>query len=116
VTPTQNTPLDPYIAENPKFYPFFKGALEALDGTHICAGHQFQTGPTIATAKVRSHRMSLLPQHSICSFATSSVAGRGACDGGVFHDARVHDFEIPEGKFYLADAGYPLCDVLFVPF
>ena len=39
-----------------------------------------------------------------------------ACDGGVFHDARVHYFEIPEGKFYLADAGYPLCDVLLVPF
>ena len=35
---------------------------------------------------------------------------------GVFHDAQVHDFVVPEGKFYLADAGYPLCDVLLVPF
>ena len=23
---------------------------------------------------------------------------------------------IPEGKYYLADAGYPLCDALLVPF
>jgi len=28
-------PLESYIADNPKFYPFFKGALGALDGTHI---------------------------------------------------------------------------------
>ena len=35
--PTQSTPLDSYISENPKFYPFFKGALGALNGTHISA-------------------------------------------------------------------------------
>ncbi|KAF8591197.1 hypothetical protein K439DRAFT_1269944, partial [Ramaria rubella] len=27
--------VEPYIANNPKFYPFFKDALGALDGTHI---------------------------------------------------------------------------------
>jgi len=27
-----------------------------------------------------------------------------------------HDLSIPEGKYYLADAGYPLCDALLVPF
>src|SRR5882724_4183823 len=35
--PTHSTPLESYIADNPKFYPFFKGALGALDGTHISA-------------------------------------------------------------------------------
>jgi len=35
--PTQSTPLAPYIANNPKLFPFFKGALGALDGTHISA-------------------------------------------------------------------------------
>ena len=39
-----------------------------------------------------------------------------ASDGGVFHDVWVHDFEVPEGKFYLAYAGYSLCDVFLVPF
>src|SRR5882724_1996324 len=38
-----------------------------------------------------------------------------ASDGGVFHDAYVHDLEIPDGKYYLADAGYPICDALLVP-
>src|SRR5882672_4067215 len=77
---------------------------------------QLQPGPTIATGKVGSSRMSWLPQHLTCIFATSSVAGREVLLMGVFHDARVHDFHVPEGKFYLADAGYPLCDVLLVPF
>src|SRR5882724_344739 len=35
-----------------------------------------QTGHTIATARVASHRMSLQPLHSTCTFATSSVVGR----------------------------------------
>ena len=39
-----------------------------------------------------------------------------ASDGGVFHDARLHDLVIPAGKYYLADAGYPICDALMVPF
>ena len=39
-----------------------------------------------------------------------------ASDGGVFHDAHVHDLEIPDGQYYLADAGYPICDALLVPF
>src|SRR5882724_13704124 len=39
-----------------------------------------------------------------------------ASDDGVYHDAQVHDLSIPEGKYYLADAGYPLCDALLVPF
>ena len=39
-----------------------------------------------------------------------------ASDGGVYHDALIHDLSIPEGKYYLEDAGYPLCDALLVPF
>ena len=42
--------------------------------------------------------------------------GGSASDGGVFHDAHVHELEIPDGKDYLADAGYPICDALLVPF
>jgi hypothetical protein len=28
----------------------------------------------------------------------------------------MHDFQVPAGKYYLADAGYPLCDKLLVPY
>jgi hypothetical protein len=34
--PKSNSPTPPKIQESPKFYPFFEGALGAIDGTHIC--------------------------------------------------------------------------------
>ena len=37
-------------------------------------------------------------------------------DSQMFHDARFMDFCIPIGKYYLADAGFPACDVLLVPY
>ena len=33
--PKINTPLAPRIADNSKFFPYFKDCLRALDGTHI---------------------------------------------------------------------------------
>ena len=115
--PTQSTPLNPYISENPKFYPFFKGALGALDGTHICA-----RPPVSARSCYRNHK-SGVSQNVLTAttfnmhfcYILSGWEG-SASDGGVFHDACVHDLELPDGKYYLADAGYPICDALLVPF
>lgn len=39
-----------------------------------------------------------------------------ATDSRIFKDAREHGFAIPPGKFYLADAGFPSCDTLLVPY
>ena len=39
-----------------------------------------------------------------------------ATDARIFDDACMHDFQVPAGKYYLADAGYPLCDKLLVPY
>ncbi|KAF8581615.1 hypothetical protein K439DRAFT_1273861, partial [Ramaria rubella] len=35
--PGASHPVEQYITDNPKFYPFFKDVLGALDGTHISA-------------------------------------------------------------------------------
>src|SRR5437660_3553521 len=37
-------------------------------------------------------------------------------DATVFHDARTTDLAIPDGKYYLADAGFPICCELLVPY
>ncbi|GLB43967.1 putative nuclease activity [Lyophyllum shimeji] len=39
-----------------------------------------------------------------------------ATDSRIFKDAREHGLAIPLGKFYLADAGFPSCDTLLVPY
>jgi len=81
--PTQSTPLAPYIANNPKLFPFFKGALGALDGTHILHALLLQINPAITITKEGSHRMSWLPLHSTCTFSTSSVNGMEVPQMGV---------------------------------
>jgi hypothetical protein len=34
----------------------------------------------------------------------------------MFYDARENDFYIPEGRYYLADAGFASSDTLLVPY
>src|SRR5882724_4124734 len=101
----------------PKFYPFFKGALGALDGTHISAHplasdwachHNHKGGISQNVLAATTFNMHFCYILSGCKGSAS--------DGGIFHDACVHDLVIPPGKYYLADAGYPICDALLVPF
>lgn len=39
-----------------------------------------------------------------------------AHDGALYEDARGTDLIIPEGKYYIADAGFASCDALLVPY
>ena len=38
-----------------------------------------------------------------------------AVDSTMFYDARMTDLHIPADKYYLADAGFPICDALVIP-
>ena len=37
-------------------------------------------------------------------------------DANMYSHSRLIDLHIPEGKYYLADAGFALCDTLLVPY
>jgi len=39
-----------------------------------------------------------------------------AADATMYNDACLSDLTIPPGKFYLADAGFGICDSLLVPY
>ena len=41
---------------------------------------------------------------------------RFAADAQVYYAARISDLAIPDGKFYLADAGFSSCAALLVPY
>ena len=115
--PNLDTPLNTYIADNPEFFPFFEGALGALDGTHISARPPAQDHVRYRNRKsgVSQNVLAACTFDMHFCYILSGWEG-SASDGGVFHDARVHDLEIPEGRYYLADAGYAICDALLVPF
>jgi hypothetical protein len=115
--PTAEDPSPSEIRDNPKLWPFFKDALGAIDGSHIhCAP------PAIDRASYRN-RKGFCSQNCLfaCNFSLQFVYSLtewegSATDARVFEDACQHDLQIPATKYYLADAGFPLCDRLLVPY
>jgi hypothetical protein len=113
--PNDQTP--PEIRNSPKFYPFFKDCRGALDGTHVDA-----FVPDDDIARYRNRKGGITQNVlSACTFdlrfayVLSGWEG-SAADGRLFEDARTTDFAIPPGTYYLADAGFPACDALLVPY
>jgi hypothetical protein len=113
--PTLRIPTE--ILRNPKFYPYFENCIGALDGTHI-------------QAKVPDHmripfrnRYGYLSQNVLaaCKFNLEFCYVYPGWEGSA-HDSRVlasamsKDFVIPDGKYYLADAGYGMRKGLLVPY
>jgi len=110
-------PLSDYIRKNSKFYPFFKHALGAIDGTHI------DSSSTAAERHASRDQKGCITQNTlaVCSFEfrflyfISGFEGSVA-DATMFMHAQLMDFMIPVGKYYIADAGFAHCDTLLVPY
>ena len=115
--PSQHTPIPAEILSNSKFFPFFAGALGAMDGTHI------NCSPSAAERQSARNRKGGITQNCLacCTFdlrfqyILSGWDGSSA-DATVYNNARLTDLRIPPGKYYLADAGFGVCDALLVPY
>jgi hypothetical protein len=116
----QVTPYDPpasYLQENPKLWPYFQRALGAIDGSHI-----HLAAPSFLHDSCRN-RKGFLSQNClfVCSFnflfsyALTGWEG-SAADARVYEDAIDSDLSIPNGWYLLADAGFPHCQQLLVPY
>jgi hypothetical protein len=99
------------------YYPYFRDCVGAIDGTHIPA-----FVPEDKRAPFRN-RKGTISQNVLagCSFDFKFVYvlpgwEGSASDSVVFQDARATDFQIPDGKYYLGDSGYPNTDALLVPY
>jgi hypothetical protein len=114
--PHAGTPTPPIILSNPKYYPFFKNALSAIDRTHInCSASAEMCQAT------RDHKGSVTQNClAICGFNIiffyifSGWDGLAA-DSTMFYDACMTDLHIPVGKYYVADGGFSICDTLLIP-
>jgi len=115
--PSEALPTPYEIQESPKFYPFFEGALGAVDGTHIhCTS-------SAADRDASRNRKGVPTQNCLaaCTFDlhfTYFLSGwEGSThDSTLYYDARRVDFYIPSGRYYLADAGFASSDSLLVPY
>lgn len=115
--PTADDPIPPEIYSNPKFYPYFKDALGAIDGSHI------HFAPTAHSRPLYRNRKGFISQNCLfaCRFnlqfcyALTGWEG-SATDARIWQDAINHGFVVPEGKYFLADAGFSACDQLLLPY
>ena len=115
--PGKDDPVSTQIRNNPKFWPYFKNALGALDGSHI------HSAPPASERAFYRNRKGFVSQNCLfgCSFDLQFVYALtgwegSAGDARVYDDARSRDLDIPDGKYYLADAGFPACQQLIIPY
>lgn len=115
--PSETSPTPDEIKDNPKLYPFFEGALGAIDGTHINCCPSTLERPTARNRKggVSQNCLACCSFHLRFQYMLSGWDG-SAADASLYNDARQHDLSIPEGRYYLADAGFGACDALLVPY
>lgn len=115
--PNANTPPSRRLRRNKKLWPFFQHALGAIDGTHIpCAPASFERGSY-------RNRKGFVSQNCLfaCSFDLKFVFGYSgwegsATDSQVWDAALASGFDVPDGYYYLADAGYPGNARLLLPY
>jgi hypothetical protein len=107
----------PYIRSNYRFFPYFKDCRGAIDGSHIDA-----YVPDEVVARYRNRKGGVSQNVlAVCDFDmkfTYVLSGweGSAADSTVYTDARRKGLSLPPGKFFLADAGFPLCDTLLTPY
>jgi DDE superfamily endonuclease len=117
--PGINDPISKYITDNEKFYPFFAGAIGALDGTHFdCSGTPEQRA-------IARDRKGHVTQNCLaaCDFSHRFVYVFSGWEGSImdstmFNDARITDLRVPtaSNRYYLADAGFPNSLSLMLPY
>lgn len=117
VLPDQDTPIPWKIRRNPKFK-HFKDALGALDGSHI------PIFPPKAKRSMYRNRKGFLSQNCLfaCNFDFKFIYVLTGWEGSAT-DAKIWDealaggdLNIPEGKYFLGDGGYPSCQYIIIPY
>ena len=115
--PHDHDPVLPEILKNPKIYLFFKDTLGTIDGTHI------NWNSTAEDWQAAHNHKGSLTQNclAICSFDMRFLYIFGSWEGAasdstMFEDVHITDLPILHAKYYLVDAGFPICDSLIVPY
>ena len=115
--PNINDETPSEIQGNPKLYPFFKDTIGALDGTQILCSPKKEEREAYRNHKGHLTQNCLMACNFNLKFLYVLSGWEGsASDSLLFDKACQLSFPIPNGKYYLADAGFPQCDNLMVPY
>jgi len=117
VHPLPADPTPNEILGNPKLYPYFKYCRGAIDGSHFHAYVEAEAAVRYRNRKGGITQNVLAASDFDLKFIYLLSGWEGsAADSRVFEYARRKDLAIPQGCYYLADAGFPLCDALMTPY
>ncbi|KAH1055419.1 hypothetical protein J1N35_033484 [Gossypium stocksii] len=115
--PDESTPRE--IRNNPRFYPYFKDCIGALDGTHIRASVPLSIQGRFRSRKggMTQNVLAAITFDLKFSYVLAGWEG-SAHDSRILSDAlsRPRGLRIPEGKYYLADAGYGIRNGYITPY
>ena len=105
------------IVCNYHFFPYFKDAIGAIDGSHIPAS------PPLRDRAAYHNRKGTVLQNCLfaCDFDmkfTYMLTGweGSATDARIFQDVWLSSLDIPQGKYFLGDAGFPSSTGVIVPY
>ncbi|KIK74812.1 hypothetical protein PAXRUDRAFT_54340, partial [Paxillus rubicundulus Ve08.2h10] len=105
------------ICTNPHFWPFFKDTIGTLDASHIHAAPSAQQRGMYQNCKGFVLQNCLFACNFNLLFTYTLTGWEGsATDARIYQDARTKDLHIPNGKYILRDAGFPLCPEILVPY
>ncbi|XP_059436793.1 uncharacterized protein LOC132169855 [Corylus avellana] len=121
IRPRQLDGVHPYIQGNPKYFPWFKDCVGAIDGTHI------QAWVPAKKQNAFRGRKAVVSQNVVCAcdfdmMFTFVYSGweRTTNDSRVFYDAVTRpksEFPTPpEGHYYLVDSGFPCAKGYLPPY
>ncbi|KAL0926605.1 hypothetical protein M5K25_002844 [Dendrobium thyrsiflorum] len=116
--PQGDVECHPFVRSNAQFYPYFKNAIGAIDGTHIPAvvnnnvqnryrNRKGFTSQNVMAAVSFDRQFVYLATGWECSAADMRVL-RWAAEQG--------QFAVPRNYYYLVDSGYANTDKLIAPF
>jgi hypothetical protein len=114
--PDENT-IPAQIHQDPRFFPYFKDFIGALDGTHIHATPPKATAPAFRNRKGHCSQNVLAAISFDLKFVYVLAGWEGsASDAAIFNDALTKGLLVPDGKYYLGDAGYGLGKSCLTPY
>ena len=115
--PTMHDPSSFFFKDNLKMWPFFQHALGTIDRGHI------PFFPPASEWELYYNCKWFCSQNGFfcCTFSlyfTYSLTGweGSSSDARVYEDSITTDLVVPPGFYLLADAGFPHCKELFIPY
>jgi hypothetical protein len=115
VLPTADTPISSKNTNDPRFR-FFSDCIGAVDEMHIHAFLLLEEHPNMRNRKgfISQNCLFTCDFNLLFMYALTGWDGTTA-DTTIWHNTRTNDLYIPQGKYFLADAGFGGSDTLLMP-